>query len=121
VSDHDKILRLFQGLFTVGGIAVGGLVAFFLYVAAKALKERMSEAYRSCKPIKNSKERKRCMLRFKIDAMQKQLEVLKKGYATCDKTKNPSKCKRQLLDKIAKVQAKIKKLQLDLEELDKGK
>jgi len=120
-ADHEKIVRLFQGLFAIGGIAVTGLVAFFIYVSVKALKERMTDAYKICKNVEDPRERNRCMLKFKIEAKQKQLEVLKKGYATCDKTKDPSKCKKQLLDKISKIQTQVKKLQVDLKDLNKNK
>jgi len=117
-SEYDKILRLFRGYFIVSGIAVTGLVAFFVYVAYKALRDKMSAAYRACKSDKG-KEKKRCVLKFKIDATQTQLKILKEGYDTCNKTKDPTKCKKQLLNKMAKVQAKLKKLQLELEKINK--
>lgn len=86
-------------------IYAGMLLTTFLAVVGKMLynvtKTFATKSGRACMRYTRN-EKTKCIAKFKKEAAQKQLEILKQAKSKCSKTKEPDKC-------IAAIEKKIKK------------
>lgn len=92
-----------------GGISAAVLAAYVGTVAGTIWKQYLSKAGRACKGLKGL-EKKSCMVKFKRQAVKKQLSVATSSKSKCAKTKDPVVCKRKLDNKIRKLKAKLGEL-----------
>jgi len=91
---------------TSKGLAAAAAVALVVAGAYAIYKRYFSKAAKACKG-KSGSERSVCIKKFKIDAIKAQISALNSGMGKCAKTKNPSKCKAAIQNKVAKLKAKL--------------
>jgi len=103
-----------EGIKDIVGISI--VVAAAAYIGFKVYQRYFSKASKKCVGKKGA-ERKQCYVQVKIDALKKQIEAYEKGKPLCDHTKNPSKCKEKLGDKILKYKTKLKTAEESLTKL----
>jgi len=96
----DTISKIETGVTAAIGAAAIITGAHMVY------KRFFSKAARACKG-KSEGERKTCVYTFKNNAMKAQISALNSGMSKCAKTKNPTKCKLKVQNKIKKLQRKI--------------
>lgn len=103
----DKIM---PGLSSQGAGAVlvaGGALATILLMASyKIYKNKYSEAAQACSKFKGD-EKDDCMRKFKMQAVQKQLQELRESIHKCDKSKDPDLCREKINEKIIKLRKKL--------------
>jgi len=102
-----KIDWKISGLSGKGYAAVAGLAAV-VAAAYVVYKRVLSKAARACKGQSGS-EKTACMKKFKISALQAQINALKSGMAKCKTTKQPYKCKQSIVNKIDKLKNRMEK------------
>jgi hypothetical protein len=90
---------------------IGGFVAGVALVTAsyQVYKRFFSKAAKSCQGL-SSVEKTSCMNKFKRDGIKAQISMLEKNKPKCSETKDPSKCKKKVDDKIRKLKAKLGEL-----------
>jgi len=76
-------------------LSIGGL----LMTAYRLYKDYLTRAARACANL-DPKEKRLCMLKYKIDGKRKQLATLTSLVAKCRQTKNPDECLDKLRQKI---------------------
>ena len=76
-------------------LSVGGL----LMTAYRLYKDYLTKAARACANL-DPKEKRLCMLKYKIDGKRKQLVTLTSLLSKCRQTKNPDECLNKLRQKI---------------------
>jgi len=76
-------------------LSVGGL----LMTAYRLYKDYLTRAARACANL-DPKEKRLCMLRFKIDGKRRQLTALTSLLSKCRQTKKPDECVDKLRQKI---------------------
>lgn len=91
---------------TSKGLAAAAAVALVVAGGYAIYKRYFSKAAKACKG-KSGSERSVCIKKFKIDAIKAQISALNSGMGKCAKTKNPSKCKAAIQNKVAKLKAKL--------------
>lgn len=93
----------------VAGMLTATLLAYTGYALGTIWKQYLSKAARECKGF-TGLEKKSCMVKFKKQAVKKQLTAVSSGKSKCAKTKDPVVCKRKLDLKIRKLKAKLGEL-----------
>jgi len=88
-------------------VAAAAVAAAIITAGVLAYKRFFSKAAKACKG-KSGGERKTCLQTFKNNAVIAQMSVLKSGLGKCAKTKNPTKCKLKVQNKIKRLQSKIR-------------
>lgn len=98
-------------------LGVAGLVvATALGVAAwKLYKKYISKAEKACKG-KSGREKTNCIEKYKLEGLQKAKAALKSKMKECDKSKQPKKCKYELVKRINKFDKKIEKSKMRINE-----
>jgi len=94
-------------------VVVGALVAMWTFRAISLYRMYFNEATRACKKYKGQ-AKECCIAKFKVRALQIQINELKKGLPECRKSKNPEKCKKLLTSKITNIQKKLKEAERDV-------
>lgn len=89
-------------------IAGAALAALAIFGAYKTYKRFFSKAAKACAGNKGP-ERKACIKKFKVQAVQAQISDLKAAVSKCEVTKDPGKCKATIGSKIQKLQTKAQK------------
>ena len=93
----------------IAGMLTATLLAYTGFALGKIWKQYLSKAARECKGLVGL-EKKSCMIKFKRQAVKKQLSAASSGKSKCAKTKDPVVCKRKLDGKIRKLKAKLGEL-----------
>ena len=88
------------------GMSGTALAAMAAIVSYKIYQSFLSKAARSCKGQKGI-AKKQCMIQYKKQGKQKQIEGLKKMLTDCSRTDNPNKCREKINSKITKVKSKL--------------
>jgi len=94
----------------VRGVMIGA--AFWGAVTTLALKhykQHMSKAAKGC-AHKEGIEKKSCIIKFKREALKKQILVFNSAKSKCAQAKNSEECTRKLGNKINKIKAKLGEL-----------
>jgi len=89
----------------LGGLA---LATVLIYAAYKVYKNYFSKAAKSCagNPNKNI-----CMIRYKQNAIKAQISDLQRASGSCNKSKEPAKCKFAIKSKIDILKNKIRQME----------
>ncbi len=87
-------------------------------MAFRLYKDYFSKAARKCKDLP-AREKSVCMVKAKLDAKKQQLNEIKKKSAECSKTKNPTKCRGKLSEKVKKITQEVTYLTQRLQQLSK--
>ena len=77
--------------------------------AVAIYRNQFSKAGRACSTLSGAMKEK-CMLRYNIEALKKQINRLKTGKTECTKTNDPAKCNEKIDKNIKKLQVKLAKL-----------
>jgi len=88
-------------------VVVAVVVAAIIAGSYMVYKRFFSKAAKACKG-KSGGERKTCLQTFKNNAVKAQMSALNSGMGKCAKTKNPTKCKLKVQNKIKRLQSKIR-------------
>jgi hypothetical protein len=96
-------------------IAVSVIVAALSVAAYKVYKHYFSKAAKACQG-KSGAEKDRCMKLYRIAALTKARDVLKKQASNCSKSRDPQQCKSKIIAKVAKFDQKINKAKSSLRE-----
>jgi len=91
------------------GMGYTALVAAATAISYGVYKDYLSKAAKACKG-KSGLEKQECMVKYKKKALQKRIEVLKKGLIDCKKTNKPDKCKKKVQDQINREKKKLGEL-----------
>lgn len=86
---------------TASAISGAALAALVVFGAYQAYKRYFSQAAKACAGKKGS-EKAACMSAYKAKAKQAQAKVLRKGLASCAKSKDPAKCRAAIQAKASK-------------------
>ena len=98
---HQNNLDVLKKGFSTGDMVISTIVALTILGVGYTIFQRFfSKAARACKG-KTKIERKKCINKFKADAIKKEIQVLKKYKNICNKSKNPNKCKIKIDNKIS--------------------
>ena len=101
---NNNNLQEFIGLMIVGGIA------FYNYLKTKSekIKEKvlLDDIYQ-CNELKKSDAKKSCLKKLKIQSYQKQIDYLRNNIVSCDKIKDPDRCKSLVNLEIQKISKKL--------------
>ena len=98
VTEMDKVqtyLDKIQQEQVTLALSVGGL----LMTAYRLYKDYLTKAARVCANL-DPKEKRLCMLKYKIDGKRKQLTTLTSLVTKCRQTRNPDECLNKLRQKI---------------------
>ena len=95
-----------KGLMTAGALAVAAGIAYWAY---KKYKEKQARET-GCDKY-SGMARKDCILNYKVDAINSQIEALRNGLSACEQSTDPKKCKEIVDKKIKKLQDKIRRLE----------
>jgi len=94
--------------YKLAGKFAGAVGATLLLAAALKLYHRyLSAAGKACK---DSPNRNMCLRKYKVEALRKQVELLRSKKPVCSKTKNPEKCTRSVDKRIIEIDKKIAKI-----------
>lgn len=90
---------------------IGGalLIALIAYAARRAYMNAFKKAEMACRGM-SGQEKNECIYRYKETALNQQLSDLKTGMGMCNYSKDPVKCKQQMMKKIQKVGEQLKDL-----------
>jgi hypothetical protein len=99
-------------------IAISAVSAAFgiTNMAFRLYKDYFNKAARKCKDLP-PREKGVCMLKAKLDAKKQQLSEIKKKSSDCSKTRNPTKCRNKLSEKVKKLTEEVKFLTQRLQQL----
>lgn len=73
-------------------------------------KRYLSKAAKVCRGSESSLERKLCVVTYKMLGRKAQLAKIKQSIGSCDKEKDPKKCRDQILSKSKKISTDMDKL-----------
>lgn len=97
------------GLAGVAGAMTMGIVGYTGALIGTIWKQYLTKAARACRGL-SGLEKKSCMVKFKRQAVKKQISVAASNKSKCAKTKNPGICSNKLDGKIRKLKAKLGEL-----------
>jgi len=85
-------------------------------MAFRVYKDYFSKAARRCKDLP-AREKGVCMVKAKLDAKSEELGEIKRKSSECSKTKNPTKCRGKLNEKVKKLTNQVNFLKQRLQQL----
>jgi len=99
-------------------ITISALSASFgiTNMAFRLYKDYFGKAARKCKDLP-AREKGVCMVKSKLDAKKQQMGLIKRKSSDCSKTRNPTKCRGKLSEKIKKITDEVKFLTQRLQQL----
>jgi hypothetical protein len=97
-----------KGVLVLGGTLLAALI---LTVSFKVYKRYLSKAARFCSK-KEGTDKSACMIKFKREAMQKRILMLRAGKDSCKFSKDPAKCNFKIDKKINKIKLQLGNLHL---------
>jgi len=112
IARRYRTIKHYQGATTAniqaaqGLLAVAAVVAAATVVSMKIYKAYFSKAAKSCNKFKGD-EKKKCMKKFKVDAIKQQIASLNSSKSKCKNTKDPKMCVSKIDIKIAKAKQKL--------------
>jgi len=88
------------------GLSGAFTVLAIMNMAYGVYRDNLTKAARSCASFPTGDAKSECMLKFKMAAVRKLLNDLKKAKSKCSKEPKPEKCAIKMNKKIASVQKK---------------
>ena len=90
-------------------IAATALAALIILVSYKVYKLYLSKAARACSNQGTKELKKKCIKKYKIEALKAQIKDLTSAKTGCKETKNPQKCAAKVDQKINSIKLKLQK------------
>lgn len=90
----------------IAGLAVAAVVAAAGVAAAKVYKAYFSKASKACNKFEGD-AKKKCMKKYKADAIKQQIASLNSAKSKCKNTKDPKGCVAKIDVKVAKLKQKL--------------
>jgi len=90
-------------------IMTGIIVDKAIFLSWRTASALWSESTRKCGIYKNTPQREICVSKYKLSALNKQLNILRSIFNSCGKQKNPEKCREKVEEKIKNLKIKIQK------------
>jgi len=108
----NDLFRKKESFSTKGAVIGAGaavLAALIARYAYQKYKDTYSKAAKACSK-KTGAAKQECMLKFRKDAIKKQIATLNSERSKCKKSKDPAKCQALLKKKADKLKKKMAKL-----------
>ena len=118
-SDRDLHLGRVELNDAKSKIAAGALVASAVFAAYKFVRNYSSKAKEACKNL-SGVQRDVCILKYKIDSLQKQNAILAQQKSKCGASTDPVTCSNKLEEKIKNNVGEIEELKLKLVSIQSG-
>jgi len=96
---------------TPNGKKIGAALtaALVIYAAIVVYEKNFAEVSKQCGKFKGP-EKINCIKKFKINAIQKQIQTLRQGMITCSSKENKQKCENVIKVKILKLENKLSEM-----------
>jgi len=116
IEDRFEASKYVQEAGVIGNL-LGLYFAAPLWIAWRSLGALLSKAKQRCGVIRISQDRDACIIKAKMQMVQKKIELIKKASGDCDKAKNAEKCSESAKNQIYKLNLKIEKYKEKLQKL----